>query len=484
MTLAPRLRFGSFGWASLGALGPQAATFLGLLITARVLTPMEFGLAALVTTVAGFATIFVNTGLSAYVVHAPTLSSLLLSTIFWINAACGAVIAGVVYAAAGPIGGFFQQPELPPLIRLSSLSFILSIGAAHLGVLERGFRFRALAAVDTAAAIVVQVMAVGLALLGLGASALVVASLTGQAFQLMGLVAITRWRPGVRFARDEAGAVWRYTRHVVGFAFINYWARNLDNLVIARLEAGSILGLYTRAYAIMMLPVNLVAGVIGRVLLPTLARQQDSQARINRIWTEHIDLSLTIGMPVMVVFIGVPDLVLRVLLGEGWVGASFLVQVLALAIAPQLLMRATGSLLQATGRTRALLVIGVINSTISAAFILLGGGIAGVNGVAVGASASYFFHVATFMVYARSQMEMRLRVLAMLYVRALVLSSVSLFVGWWIRLGTEGLPIAAQLFCVSLAVCGSYLAVGAVFARRSLTNSWNLLRGRQGVSEQ
>lgn len=466
----------SLGWSGLGTVGTQFVQFVGLIVLARILTPADYGLAALASTVTAFAVIFVSSGVGAFVVHAKTIPQRLISTVFWINAALAAGIAIIVAVLSPVIAAVFAEPSLTPLLWVCAGGFLLGTSATHLGLLERAFRFKAIALIDTAGAIVAIITTLVLALLGAGALAIVIGTLCGQGVQLVGYWTATRWRPSLVVDRRSARALWRYAGHVMGFSAVNYWSRNLDNLVIGWGGNSAVLGQYTRSYTLMLVPVNLIPTVVGRVLLATIARIQDDLRAATRLWSDHMILSVLLGLPVAAVLAGVPRLVLTVLLGVQWGDAWIFLSLLAIGIPPQLILRATGALLQALGRTRAYLLNGLIGMVIMITAILVGYWLGGAYGVVVGVCIAFYLQLVAFLTYAKMRLRLEIWRFIGPSVLLLVCAGAAGFAAALMQTWLSGLLPVAQLVVCGLAVLGAYGGLALLVARRWVSQSFRLLR--------
>lgn len=466
------------GWAGLGTLAPQLLQFLSMTFLARLLPPSDFGLFTLVTMVSGFALIFMSSGLGAFVVHTVNTSSRMLSTVFWINTFLAITVSALILALSGPIAHLFDEPALAPLVQISALGFLFGIGATHLGLLDRDLRFRTISTSLIIGTLVGQSLSILLAIAGLGPVALVTGTVASQAVQTILFMRSARWRPRLTIGRSEAATVWQYARHVLGFNALNYWSRNLDNFVIGLGGNSASLGLYARAYSLMLLPVNLIGSVVGQVSMPVTARLQHDLALASRTWTRYATLSLLVGLPISALLIVAPDLVLQVLFGPQWSGAAVFAQILAVGIAPQLVLRASGSLFQALGRTRAQLVVGLAQTSIMVAGVLLGYLLAGAEGVAVGVSCAFFAQFVPFAIYAAKwigvQMSDFLGASAVLTLLA-TMAGVGAF---GVRTLCEGLPVLAQLILVAATLAILYAAGTWLFGRRHLVSGWELVRGK------
>lgn len=465
------------GWSALAAFAPQAIQFAALIILARLLSPADFGEVAIAITVSEFATLLLTSGLSSYVVHVRSINQSQISTTFWVNLLLGALIGTALIASSGLIAELFNTPAVSALIAVSALGSFVSVGATHLGLLQRQYRFRAIASVETISSLTTQSVAVLLAILGMGPFSIVWGRLSGQIVQVSLYIALAKWLPTFEISRNELVEMWRYTRHVLGFNAINYWSRNIDNILIARSSGSEILGLYSRAYTIMLFPVSLVSGSIGRVLLPTVARQQHDLRLAMTTWTNYTLLSLLVGLPAASFCLAAPEVIMGALLGDQWKSAGIFLQILAVSIVPQLAIRPMGFVFQALGHTRPQLLIGIVTTILSAAFMLLGNFLAGAVGVAAGFTVSYLLHGVIYFVYARWQWPWPSAPLYWPALRLLVAAGIAAALATLAKSTTENLPIFGQFAIVAFTIIAGYSIAVFTVARSSARSALRLLKG-------
>ncbi len=463
-------------WSAGAAFGPQLAQFIGFIVLARLLAPADFGLVVIAMTVLEFSTLLQNSGVSSYIVYARSPDQRQISTAFWLNLILSILVGFLVLLSTNLIAGLFNSPAAAPLIQLSALGCMLNVGATHLGLLQRRFRFDAVAVSDTASMVFSQIGAIALAVFGMGPLSIILGRLGGQTVQLGLYITFSKWLPSWTIDRKTVRDVWRYSRHVLGFNIVNYWTRNLDNLIIARSAGVEVLGFYSRAYTLMLLPVTLVSGSIGKVLLPTLARQQHDLALAMATWTEYTLLSFLIGLPAAAIFVAAPDVVTVALLGGQWGGAAQFLQILALSILPQMVIRPLGFAFQALGRTRAQLLIGLINTAVTACMMLVGNALLGANGVALGFTCGYFVHLGIYLSYAQLRWQLRSSLLIWPAVRLLIAGAVAALSAELVKKSTGDVQIHGRLAVLILVSTATYLVAVWLLAPDVLRKALELLK--------
>ena len=365
-------------------LGTQAFQFAISVVMARLLLPRQFGEAAIVYSLGAFAQIFTDLGLTAAVVHANRITESLLSSAFWLNALTGAFLTLLVSLLAYPISLIYGQSELVPLLVLVSLNFTFSCGAVHLALLERTFNFRRIAVIEAGSSILGIAVTPLAAVAGFGVFSLVIGPLVSTLALTVSLWATVRWLPHRGIDRRSVHELWKFSRGLVGFNAINYWSRNLDNVLLGATVPAARLGEYNRAYNLMMIPVGQTSGVLMRVVYPALARMQEDPARMGRAWMRAMAAATgSFVLPLTLTMATTAPALVAVLYGPHWLGMVGVLEVLCLAAVPQIICTALGGPYRATGETGVMARLGLIGA-LSTIVAILCGLHWGVMGVAVG----------------------------------------------------------------------------------------------------
>ena len=377
--------------AARGALvtvGAQGARILlqlaSVVVLARLLTPHDYGLVAMVVALVGVGEILRDFGLSSAAVQAATLSNAQRTTLFWLNAAIGLALGLAVFLLAPLIAAVYDQPDLVPIARALAAGFLLNgLATQYRASLVRDLRFGALARTDVIAAAIALATAIAGGVLGLGYWALVAQQLA-QALALLTLLAIAaRWLPGIPRRSTPIRGLIGFGGNVVLSQLIGYASNNLDSLVIGiRFGAGP-LGIYSRAFQLLMTPLNQVRSPLTSVALPVLSRLAVDAPRFDRfvvLGQLALGYTLVAGLGIVV---GAAEPLTHVLLGEQWNAASPILRLLAVAGIFQTLAFVGYWVYLARGLTRDLVRYSLVSSVIRIACILIGS-LGGVVGVAWG----------------------------------------------------------------------------------------------------
>jgi O-antigen/teichoic acid export membrane protein len=334
----------------------QAAKFIlnlaSNIILARLLAPKDFGLLAMVSTVTGFLYMFQDLGLSTATIQKDKITHAQVSTLFWINLGVSCSIMLFTAVVAPAIALFYKEPRLTLITIVLASGFIFSgLSVQHQALLKRQMRFTALATIEILSLIVSLATGIIAAWYGLGYWALVLMQLTPGITTLVGVWLICGWRPGLPVRQSGVGSMLAYGGNLTGFNIFNYFSRTLDNVLIGWYWGSQPLGLYAKAYQLLLLPIQQINSPIGSVALPTLCRLQAEPQRYKAYYKMGIRLTASFGMPLVALLFVVADKVILLILGYQWQDAIAIFQLLAPAAFIGTINGATGWVYSSLGRT-------------------------------------------------------------------------------------------------------------------------------------
>ena len=343
----------SLSWTFTSRIGAQFTSILFSVFLARLLTPAEYGLIAMVTVLSGFATIIAEAGLNAALVYLKDANDEAFSTAFWIQFTLNVFLTTLFFLSAGLIASFYQQPTLVPLTQLMSATFVLqSIGQIQMAILTRHLKFKAIAIASFASAFFSSLCALILALNGWGVWALAWQQIIQVLVLLLGTSLATRWYPRVHFSVGIARQIGSYSVYLLLHNGINYWLRNGDNLLIGRVLGGAPLGVYNRAYSLMLLPLQNIGAIVGQVMFPTLSKLRDDPVSFRDLYTRSIRLIALVAFPIMGGLSVLSEPIVLLLYGKQWAGSVPVLQILSLVGLFQCMIFPVGWVFTALGKTK------------------------------------------------------------------------------------------------------------------------------------
>lgn len=369
-------------------LGAQGAKILiqvaSVVVLARLLTPHDYGLIAMVVAIIGVGEIFRDFGLSAAAIQARTLSRHQRDNLFWLNTAIGVVLTAAVYASAGLLALVYGEDELIPIAQALSLTFLFNgLATQYRADLIRNLRFASLARADVAAPAIALAAAIIAAVNGLGFWALVVQQLA-QALVLLAVLAVAAgWLPGLPRRGVPMRGLVKFGWNLVASQLVGYVSNNLDSVLIGvRFGAGP-LGIYNRAFQLLMTPLGQIRSPLTTVALPVLTRLANDDRRFGEyVARGQLALGYTVVAALGIV-VGTADPLTLLFLGERWVDVAPILRLLAVAGIFQILAFVGYWVYVSRGLTGDLLRYSLVSAAIKVTCILVGS-LWGVIGIAAG----------------------------------------------------------------------------------------------------
>jgi PST family polysaccharide transporter len=385
----------------------QGVLQLGVgILLARLLPPEDFGVVGMAMVVIGLALLMSDLGLGPAVVQRRDLSERHLRVAFSAAILTGAALAAFL-AALAPFSVLLldDAPELPGVIRALSLVFVFgAVGVTPRALLQRELRAATSMGINLASYVVGYALVVGtLALHGHGVWALVWGSLV-QAALGSGL-ALALVRPPVRplLARAEMRDLFGFGAQATLNSVVGYAAHNSDNLIVGRWLGAAALGVYGRAYNLMVLPLTHVLGAATQaVLYPAMAHIQTDPGRLRRAYLLSVQIAALAAAPIMAgMMVAAPHMVVT-LYGTQWAGAATPLQILCGAGILRSIYFMASSVTFATGHIGAELKRQLVYTA-----LVVGGGIGGTRWGVAGVAAGVCVAV-TFMYLSSASLALRI----------------------------------------------------------------------------
>lgn len=430
---------------------------IGTVVLARLLTPADFGMVAMVTAVTALPTAFVDLGLTEATVQSKNINHEQVSTLFWVNVSMGLGLTVVVAGLAPLIAWFYKTAALKNISCLLALSFLISgLRSQHDALLKRQMRFLSLAIRDVAAYAIGIAVAVTMAWKGATYWALVALPLIINATQMLLSWMMVGWRPGRPHRDAGVGAMINFGGNVAASYFITAVNRSADNILIGWYWGAGPLGLYSRAYNLLMLPLRQLSGPAVSVAVPAFSRLQDDPERFARYYLRAVNLVMWIGAPVFGFLFVAAEPVIVLILGRQWRAAAPVFQCLAISALAQLLYESTLWLFLSSGRSdRLFKLLRIISPIIIGSFVV--GLPFGIKGVALLGSVVMLVLIPVILKFSFRDTTLTLWRLAKAIFCPITLCGVAILLSKLVIHSISSVAIGTQLFVVFLSFAVSYL---------------------------
>jgi O-antigen/teichoic acid export membrane protein len=377
-----------------------AVQIIATVVLARILTPGDFGVVAMVTT---FSLLLVNFGLNGFteaVLQREVIDHALASNLFWINLCIGSLLTIGFTAAGSLLAWFYGDPRVARVAAGMSLTIIVtSASVQHLALLKRAMRFSVVSATDLVARATSVAVSIILGWAGWGYWALVAGAVAQPMATCIGAWSVCRWIPGLPRRTNGTASMVRFALNIYGRFSVNYFARNMDNLLVGwRFEAQA-LGFYKKAYDLFALSASLLVSSTTSVAVSALSRLKRDSGQFKRYLLSALTLVAFLGMGLSANLTLVGKDLIRLLLGPGWEPAGRIFTFFGPGIGVMLLYGTTGWIHLSIGRADRWFRWGFVEFIITGLLFLLGLRW-GPEGVAMAWTASFWILVLPGLWYA------------------------------------------------------------------------------------
>lgn len=352
-------------WSSVERFSNQGMSFFFSVILARLLSPSDYGIIAMVTIFFAVAQSFVDSGFSNALVRKTDRREEDLSTCFYFNIGVGIVAYIVLFLIAPFIADFYNQPILSPIIRITGFGVVLnSLCVVQQALFTIRIDFKSQAKVTLSATIISGIVGVVLAYLEYGVWALVWQGVVMSLVRMGLLWLMSKWRPKAGFSKDSFHYLFGYGSKLLASGLLDTIYNNIYPIVIGKFYTPAQLGNYSRALSFAQLPSSNITSILQRVTFPVLSTIQDDLPRLQINYRRLLKLSAFIVFPLMMGLAAVAFPLIRVVLTPKWEGCSLYLQIICFALMLYPIHAINLNLLQVKGRSDLFLRLEVIKKIV------------------------------------------------------------------------------------------------------------------------
>lgn len=460
-------------------------------ILARLLSPQDYGLIGMVAVATNFVAMFKDLGLSHATVQRAEISSQQVSTLFWVNVTLSVVTMLLMVVMAPAVAWFYGDQRLTMITIVSATGFLLGgLAVQHEALLKRQMRFMTLSAIAFCSMVVGYSIGIAAAWSGFTYWSLIFSQLALLLTNTILVWMTCRWLPGLPKRNAGVRSMLSFGGNITGYATVNYFSKNADNLLIGRFWGPQQLGLYNKAAQLVGLPTDQINEPLTSVAIPVLSRLASDPERYRKAYLRIMEKVLMLVLPAIALITVCSDWLIAIVLGPQWKDAGQILVFMSLAGLTQPVMGTVGWLLVTQGRGRDMLHWSLISAPISILSIAVG-----LRWGAVGVAASYSLSrilITNPLMYwfvGRSG-PVRTRDFYRLLAPFACASVAGIFASLAFRhLFNVGSPVLGLAVCASLILLSNLVVLSATpsgrLALRDITNAVSLLRPeRTGIDPQ
>jgi O-antigen/teichoic acid export membrane protein len=350
MSLTRKTTRGIF-WVAFSNILIKVINFMITVILARLLDPEHFGLVSLGLVVVNFFEIFRDMGIGTALIHKKEEADKAANTAFFLFPVIAAIFYVISYFIAPLAAGFFNEPQVEPIIRALSLIFVIwSFGTLPSILLDKNLDFKKKVIPQIIPKIGYGISASWLALSGFGVWSLVYGRLIFEVMSVLSIWPVVSWRPSYTFDRKTAIELLNYGKQVVGANILIFFISIIDVTFIGRILGADQLGYYSIAFGIATLLTSQVSGLMGTVMFPVYAKINDEKIKLKKAYLNTLKYVSFISIPATVGIFAVSLDFVTVVYGTKWLPAVAALQVLCFYGLNRSLLGTTEQLYLAAGK--------------------------------------------------------------------------------------------------------------------------------------
>lgn len=339
-------------WSAIERFSVQGVQFVLSIIIARLVSPSEYGLIAMLGIFMAIAQTFIDSGFYNALIQKKDRSEIDFSTVFYFNIAISVVVYLILFFASPFIAKFYNEPLLDIVTKWVGLNLIISgLTIVQRAKLTIALDFKTQAKASLIGVILGGVVGVTMAYYGYGVWALVAQTLTSGTINSLLLWVFAKWQPSFIFSVESFKTLFSFGSKLLASGLLHTIYINLYSFVIGKQYSATDVGYYNRAYSLAQFPSTNIVQTITRAIYPLQCEMQDDDERLAATFHQYIRLSCFIIFPLMVGLAAISKPLISIMLTDKWLPAAEPLLILCLAYMWYPIMLINGQILTVKGRT-------------------------------------------------------------------------------------------------------------------------------------
>ena len=330
-----------------------AINFASLTILARLIAPKDYGLIAIVVAITNIFTLIRDGGLVSATIQKDKISDQLHSNLFWINLTYTIIFSGCIMLLGPLVSSIYGYPELNSIALTIGLIFLLDgISNQHLARLKREMMFNPIEKIQVASLLVGFIAAVIAASAELGYWAILIQMGFTAIFKSCSYWMASGWSPKLPRPCIGTKEVIRYGVHCTSAAIANYAGRNFDDISLGYVWGSPLVGVYSKAYSLLMLPIVQINQPISRLGFPALCKLKNDPDDYRKLFRKMLLISCSLSFPAIFLLVLCRKEVIYILLGPAWMAVVPIFAALSISALCQPIGNLSGLLFTSLGNVK------------------------------------------------------------------------------------------------------------------------------------
>lgn len=365
--------FSGFFWKFNEQISSQIVTFILSIVLARILTPKDYGIVALINVFITLADVFVTSGFGSALIQKRDADDVDFSTMFYISEIFSIVIYLILFFIAPYISIFYNNADLTLIIRVLALKLPLSaFNAIQQAYVSKKMLFKKIFISTTVSSIISGLVGIIIAYLGFGVWALVVQYILNTIIISIALFVQLDWHPQLKFSWASGKPLLDYGWKIVAASFMGNFFNQLRTLLLGKMYTPAELAFYNRGQKFPDLVSQNIDGTISTVLFPAISEFNDDLQKVKKMIRRSLRVSTFIIMPIMFGMAATSKPIILMLLTDKWIDSVPYMQYLCIAGAFGTISNTNMQAISAIGRSDVLLKLELIKKPLYLILLLIG----------------------------------------------------------------------------------------------------------------
>ena len=357
-------------WSGLERFSTAGVNFIIGLIIARILSPDEYGIIAMLAIFMAISQSIIDSGFSNALIRKNDRKEIDFSTTLYFNVVISTLIYGILYLISPFIASFYGIQELESIIKVVGTTLIWgALTIVQQSILTINVDFKTQMIVSLFAAILSGIIGIIMAMSGYGVWALVGQMVTVSIFRTIALWLVAKWRPITGFSKESFKNLFGYGSKILMAGILETIYRNLYSIIIGKYYQANALGLYHRGEQFASYAASNITGVIQRVTFPVMSSLQDDTEMLNKAFIKTLRTTCFFVFPIMTYLFMVSEPLVKLILTDKWIGCVPIIQILCISYMWYPVHILNLNILQVSGRSDLFFKIEVIKKIIGLAIL-------------------------------------------------------------------------------------------------------------------
>lgn len=349
----------------------QGVSFLVSIILARILSPNEFGLIAIIMVFINIANVFVSNGFGESLVQKKDSDKYDFTTIFWCGFTFSIVLMAIIWLLSPMISEFYHSDALIWPLRILSIKLVLaSLNSIQHAYIEKHMMFKQMFFSTLIGTVFSAVVGIGLALKGAGIWALIFQYLSNSAIDTIALSFIINWKPFFYFSKERAKKLVSFSWKVTASALVNEVYAQLRLIIIGRRYSSADLAYYNKGNSFPQLIMTNVNVAVNKVFFPAMSNINDNIDYLKKVTRKAVTGTALVTFPFMIYLFVAADKIIPLLLTEKWMESVDYLRILCFLWMFQPVQSAHWQVIKAVGRSDICLKLEIMKKTIGIVLVI------------------------------------------------------------------------------------------------------------------